>query len=91
MVGATAGTTGHDHGLDLRRLTAPVLVPGLGAQGATPADVARAFGDAGGPVVPVSAREVLASGPDGGALRAACDAVNGALRAGGPPVRPALG
>ena len=91
VVGATSGTTGREHGLDLRRLTAPVLVPGLGAQGATPADVLRAFGDAGGPVVPVSAREILAAGPDPDALRAAADAVNGALRAGGAPAAPGAG
>lgn len=88
VVGATGGTTGREHGLDLSRLGAPVLVPGLGAQGATPADVARAFADASGPVVPVSAREVLGAGPDHEALRAASDALNGDLREGALPVRP---
>ena len=73
VVGATAGTTGREHGLDLTRLGGPVLVPGLGAQGATPDDLAGAFGAGlvgGGPVVPSSSREVLAVGPDPGALRA---------------------
>jgi orotidine-5'-phosphate decarboxylase len=86
VVGLTRGTTGQDHGLDLSGLGGPVLVPGLGAQGGTPTDVAGAFGgpdgalgDAGGPVVPVSAREVLTAGPDHGALRAAVGALNGAL------------
>jgi orotidine-5'-phosphate decarboxylase len=85
VVGLTRGTTGRDHGLDLSALDGPVLVPGLGAQGGTPADVATAFGapDAlgggTGPVVPVSAREVLTAGPDLGALRAAVGALNGSL------------
>jgi orotidine-5'-phosphate decarboxylase len=86
VVGLTRGTTGRDHGLDLAGLGGPVLVPGLGAQGGTPADVTGAFGApdgalgaAGGPVVPVSAREVLTAGPDPGALRAAVGALNGAL------------
>jgi orotidine-5'-phosphate decarboxylase len=85
VVGLTRGTTGRDHGLDLSALGGPVLVPGLGAQGGTPADMAAVFGgsdtlgDAGGPVIPVSAREVLTAGPDHRALRAAVDALNGAL------------
>jgi orotidine-5'-phosphate decarboxylase len=82
VVGLTRGTTGREHGLDLGELGGPVLVPGLGAQGGTPDDVAASFGAlgaAGGPVVPVSAREVLAAGPDPGALRAAVGALNGAL------------
>ena len=86
VVGLTRGTTGRDHGLDLAGLGGPVLVPGLGAQGGTPSDVAGAFGvpdgalgAAGGPVVPVSAREVLTAGPDPGALRAVVGALNGAL------------
>jgi orotidine-5'-phosphate decarboxylase len=82
VVGLTRGTTGREHGLDLAALGGPVLVPGLGAQGGTPDDVAASFGAlgaAGGPVVPVSARDVLAAGPDPGALRAAVGALNGAL------------
>ncbi|GAA4859573.1 orotidine-5'-phosphate decarboxylase [Actinomycetospora straminea] len=88
VVGLTRGTTGRDHGLDLSALGGPVLVPGLGAQGGTPADVAAVFGGADapdgpggawGPVVPVSAREVLTAGPDHGALRAAVGALNGTL------------
>ncbi len=88
VVGATGGTTGQAHGLDLSRLDAAVLVPGLGAQGATADDVARAFGDAWGPVVPSSSRDVLTAGPHPHAVRAAADAVNGALRVRGLPVRP---
>ncbi|MEQ3549722.1 orotidine-5'-phosphate decarboxylase [Pseudonocardia nematodicida] len=64
VVGATA-----DHGLDLSGLHGPVLVPGLGAQGATPADVVSRFAGTDGPVLPVAARAVLAAGPDPAALR----------------------
>jgi orotidine-5'-phosphate decarboxylase len=81
VVGATAGTTGRDHGLDLSRLGGPVLVPGLGAQGATPADLGASFATGSGPVIPSSSREILAAGPDPEALHDACAALNGALRA----------
>ena len=85
VVGLTRGTTGRDHGLDLSALDGPVLVPGLGAQGGTPADVASAFGapDAlGGGTdrsCPSAPAEVLTAGPDPGALRAAVGALNGSL------------
>jgi orotidine-5'-phosphate decarboxylase len=79
VVGATAGTTGRDHGLDLSRLGGPVLVPGLGAQGATPADLRASFATGRGPVIPSSSREILAVGPDPEALHDACAALNGAL------------
>ena len=57
VVGATA-----DHGLDLAALNGPVLAPGLGAQGAGPADIAARFRGVGGPVSAVG--EPL--GPRGG-------------------------
>lgn len=90
VVGITRATAGREHGLDLSGLDGPVLVPGLGAQGGTPKDVAAAFGGLAGrgdgaarpptgPVIPVSAREVLAAGPDHDALRAAVRALNGSL------------
>ncbi len=79
VVGATAGTTGRAHGLDLSRLAGPVLVPGLGAQGATPADLGEAFAAGSGPVIPSSSREILAVGPDPEALHDACAALNGSL------------
>ncbi|HEX5561534.1 MAG TPA: orotidine-5'-phosphate decarboxylase [Nocardioidaceae bacterium] len=49
----------------------PLLVPGLGAQGGTLADVRRVFGPAAGRVLPSSSREILRTGPDPAALRAA--------------------
>lgn len=66
VVGATA-----EHGLDLTALNGAVLSPGLGAQGAMPADVRRIFADVRGLVVPAASRSVLRAGPDLVALRTA--------------------
>ncbi|WP_226362583.1 orotidine-5'-phosphate decarboxylase [Pseudonocardia sp. ICBG1142] len=74
-VGVVVGGT-HDHGLDLSALNGPVLVPGLGAQGASPADVVARFAGTTGPVLPVSARGVLRAGPDPSALRDAAHALS---------------
>jgi orotidine-5'-phosphate decarboxylase len=70
VVGATA-----EHGLDLSSLNGPVLAPGLGAQGAGPADVAARFRGVAGPVLPSASRSVLAAGPDAGRLRAAAESL----------------
>jgi len=64
VVGATTG-----HGLNLGQLNGPILAPGLGAQGATPDDFRRVFGDAGNLVLPSTSRDVLRRGPDVEALR----------------------
>ena len=58
VVGATA-----DHGLDLSALSGAVLAPGLGAQGATPADLAARFAGVRGVLLPTASRSVLAAGP----------------------------
>jgi orotidine-5'-phosphate decarboxylase len=65
VVGATIG--GAD--VDLTKLNGPFLVPGIGAQGGTPGDVRRIFGDALPNAVPSVSREVLRHGPDVAALR----------------------
>jgi orotidine-5'-phosphate decarboxylase len=72
-VGVVIGATAGGAGLDLSRLGGPVLAPGLGAQGATAADLVRIFGGRGGVVLPVYAREILASGPDISGIRQAAD------------------
>jgi orotidine-5'-phosphate decarboxylase len=76
VVGATA-----DHGLDLSALNGAVLAPGLGAQGATPADLAARFAGVRGVVLPAASRSVLAAGPDAAAVRAAALALRDALAA----------
>ena len=66
VVGATIGELSEDVAIN-----GPLLVPGLGAQGGTPADLRRLFGEVYANVLPATARAVLAAGPDVHALRAA--------------------
>ncbi len=77
-VGVVVGATS-DHELDLTDLNGAVLAPGLGAQGAGPADVASRFGGVSGLVLPTASRSVLRAGPDTGALRAAAVALRDEL------------
>lgn len=67
VIGATVGPTGYD----LRRVAGPLLAPGLGAQGATVADLPAVFGEALPLVLPSWSREVLAAGPSLAGLRGA--------------------
>ncbi|GGM41808.1 orotidine 5'-phosphate decarboxylase [Micromonospora sonchi] len=69
VIGATVGETG----CDLSAVNGPLLAPGLGAQGATAADLRMVFGSALPAVLPSYSREVLGAGPDPAALRAAAD------------------
>lgn len=46
VIGATVGEAVHDLGIDLTSLNGPILVPGVGAQGGTMADVAAVLGPA---------------------------------------------
>ncbi|MFG2837625.1 orotidine-5'-phosphate decarboxylase [Streptomyces zaomyceticus] len=65
VVGATLGDLS-SFDLDIN---GPLLAPGIGAQGATPADLPAVFGAAVGNVVPNVSRGVLRHGPDVAALR----------------------
>jgi len=69
VVGATVGDLS-SYDLDIN---GPLLAPGIGAQGATPADLPRVFGSAIRNVVPNVSRGVLRHGPDVGALRASAE------------------
>jgi orotidine-5'-phosphate decarboxylase len=71
VVGATVQGPGRDHLLS--GLNGPLLAPGIGAQGATAADLRAVFGAALGDVLPSSSREVLAGGPSRTGLRAAAE------------------
>lgn len=73
VVGATVGDAAARLGLDLASVRGPLLAPGVGAQGAGPAELARVFGDARDAVLASSSRGVLAAGPGRGALRAAAE------------------
>jgi orotidine-5'-phosphate decarboxylase len=77
VVGATLGDLSS---YDLA-INGPLLAPGIGAQGATPADLPRVFGAAVRDVVPNVSRGVLRHGPDVGALRSAADRFAEEIRA----------
>ncbi len=68
--GAVVGATIQETTEDLA-INGPLLVPGLGAQGGTVADVRRIFGEVLDLVLPASSREILRAGPDAGALHGA--------------------
>jgi len=71
VIGATVGGAVDRLGLDLGAANAPLLAPGVGAQGATTVDLRTVFGAALGNVLASSSRQILAAGPDTAALRAA--------------------
>jgi orotidine-5'-phosphate decarboxylase len=79
-VGVVVGAT-REHGLDLSALNGPVLAPGLGAQGAGPADIAPIFAGVQGLVLPAASRSVLAAGPTVPSLRAAATSLRDELAA----------
>ena len=70
--GVVVGATLPELDVDLDGLGGPILAPGLGAQGGSPADLRRLFGRDRA-VVPTVSRDVLGAGPDPAALRAAAD------------------
>ncbi|MGW4876781.1 orotidine-5'-phosphate decarboxylase [Streptomyces sp. NPDC004262] len=76
VVGATVGDLS-SYDLDIN---GPLLAPGVGAQGATAADLPSVFGAAVRNVVPNVSRGVLRHGPDAGALRAAAERFAGEIR-----------
>ncbi|OZF26544.1 orotidine-5'-phosphate decarboxylase [Rhodococcus sp. 14-2496-1d] len=80
-VGIVVGAT-RDHGLDLSNYTGPILAPGLGAQGATVADLAEIFRDSRELLLPNSSRGVLAAGPSVTALRDAATRLRDEIEAG---------
>ena len=79
-VGVVVGAT-MEHGLDLSALGGAVLAPGLGAQGACPADIAARFAGVRGIVLPAASRSVLAAGPQVADVRAAALALRDELAA----------
>jgi orotidine-5'-phosphate decarboxylase len=73
VVGATVGDAATRLGLDLAAVRGPLLAPGVGAQGAGPAQLRAVFGDARPAVLAASSRAVLSAGPRTAALRAAAE------------------
>jgi orotidine-5'-phosphate decarboxylase len=78
VVGATVTGLGRKH--DLQALNGPILAPGIGAQGATPADLEAVFGSARADVLPSTSREVLGGGPSVQGLRDAAARTLGIVR-----------
>lgn len=66
VVGATIGSTAEN-----LQVGGPLLAPGVGAQGASAADLRRVFGAASDDVLASVSRAILAAGPDGRAMLAA--------------------
>lgn len=77
VVGATLGDLSS---YDLE-INGPLLAPGIGAQGATPADLPGVFGAAVRSVVPNVSRGVLRHGPDAAGLRASAERFADEVRA----------
>jgi orotidine-5'-phosphate decarboxylase len=81
-VGAVIGATLPPSAFPLSQLGGVILAPGLGAQGASPADVADRFaGCPRGSVLASTSRSLLAHGPDPAMLRKAAAALVGELSA----------
>ncbi len=80
VIGATVGSAVGDLGIDLAASCCPLLAPGLGAQGATAADLDEVFGTALPQVLASSSRGILRAGPSIKGLTAAVLAEAGALR-----------
>jgi orotidine-5'-phosphate decarboxylase len=80
-VGAVIGPTHMQPELDLAAAQCLFLAPGVGAQGATPADVATVFAACPGRVMPSASRSLLAAGPDVSRLRDAVAALAAEFRA----------
>lgn len=74
VVGATVSSPP-----DVSRLNGPVLVPGVGAQGGRPEGLRGFAGAQPGQLLPAVSREILRSGPDVGALRAAAEKMRDAV------------
>ena len=68
-IGAVVGPTHMEPTLDLMAANGLFLAPGVGAQGATSADVARVFAACPDRVVPSASRSLLSGGPDPNRLR----------------------
>jgi orotidine-5'-phosphate decarboxylase len=80
-VGAVIGPTHMHPQLDLAAANCLFLAPGVGAQGATPADVATVFAACPDRVMPSASRSLLLAGPDSRRLRDAISALAAEFRA----------
>jgi orotidine-5'-phosphate decarboxylase len=74
-IGAVFGPIGADRALDLVSANGIFLSPGIGMQGATPADVAQVFASCPNRVIPSASRSLLIKGPAVARLGDAVDAL----------------
>ncbi|WP_460465772.1 orotidine-5'-phosphate decarboxylase [Arthrobacter pigmenti] len=81
VIGAASGEALRRLAIKLDRLNGPILAPGLGAQGATPADLATTFGASFDRVLASASRSVLAAGPGAEDLHAAAERLRDELHA----------
>jgi len=79
-IGAVIGATVGEAAVDLTSINGPILAPGIGAQGGTPAGLRTVLGSDLSAVIPSASREILSAGPDPAALRARAAAVLSACR-----------
>jgi orotidine-5'-phosphate decarboxylase len=79
-VGAVVGPTHLEPSLDLASAHGLFLAPGIGAQEATPEDVARVFATCPDRVMPSASRSLLVAGPDVGRLRDTAGALSSRFR-----------
>jgi len=79
-VGAVIGPTSFEPRLDLASAAGLFLAPGVGAQGATAADVARVFAACRDRVMPSASRSLLSCGPDLPRLRDTAASLAAAFR-----------
>lgn len=80
VIGATVGASVRELGIDLAAVNGPLLAPGVGAQGAGPAEVAEVFGAARPRVLVNQSRGIAAAGPIVEKLRGAIQAASGAAQ-----------
>ncbi len=74
-IGAVIGPTHMHPELDLRAANALYLAPGVGAQGASPSDVAQVFHSCPDRVMPSASRLLLGAGPEMSKLRSEVQAL----------------
>src|SRR5215472_16520477 len=80
-IGAVVGPARLQPALDLAAANCLFLAPGVGAQGASPADVAHVFAACPDRVMPSASRSLLQAGPDVSRLRDAVSALAAEFRA----------
>jgi orotidine-5'-phosphate decarboxylase len=78
--GAVFAATGPETTFDLASLSSFYLCPGIGAQGGSPAEVARTFASCPERVLVVAARSLLRHGPDSGTIYKAIQELQAELR-----------